>query len=102
MRGKARCQVGCAQIAKDRKLPGVLGRRAFMHVGHHPAGAICVAPEAEKLSDEHLLGLFLHELGHIATQGNDMAADAWVFTALGVPIEYKGKLTLEWVNLKKT
>jgi hypothetical protein len=74
-------------------------RRAFMHVGHNPT-SICVDHAAEKLSDEYLTGLFLHEFGHLATpEGSEQDADQWVFRKLGIVIEYRGNLCLEWARL---
>jgi len=93
----AKLKIGCKTIDEQRKVPGLSGRRSFMHVGDVP-GAVCAHPAAKKLSDAQLIGLFLHELGHLATGSGDAQADAWVFTALGIPIEYRGKLMLEWVD----
>jgi hypothetical protein len=74
-------------------------KRAFMHVAHQP-DMICVAPEAVRLSKNYLLGLFLHEFGHIATDSpDDRIADAWVCEKLGITIQYRGPLCLEWVKL---
>lgn len=70
-----------------------------MHTGDIP-GTVCCHPAAKKLSDSYLIGLFLHELGHMATNSGEKAADAWVFTQLGIPIEYRGELILEWVDPK--
>lgn len=85
----------CSQV-KD----GLTGRarmRAFMHV-EHQTGTICVAPEAARLPDENLAALFLHELGHLATNGGDSEADAWVFEKLGIVIRYEGPLDLERIT----
>jgi hypothetical protein len=84
------------------QLRGKARRRAFMHVGHRPEYPyfICVHRAASHLSDEFLTGLFLHEFGHLATPGgSEQAADQWVFAKLGIVIEYKGALCLEWARL---
>lgn len=75
--------------------------RAFMHAMHVPR-TVCVASAAAGLQPEHLVGLFLHELGH------PMAMTAWgtseqedadkaVRQFLGITLKYKGDLLLEWV-----
>jgi len=90
-------QIGCPQIAAHRRRD----KRAYFHVGHRP-GKVCVSPAAAKLSDNHLVGLILHELGH------PMAMVAWgrseqedsdksVRDFLGVRLHYRGPLLLQWV-----
>lgn len=90
-------RVDCPLVRRTRKT----SPRAFMHADHRP-GTVCVASEAAGLSAEHLVGLYLHELGH------PMARVAWGRTEqedadracrefLGVTIRYKGDLLLEWV-----
>jgi len=93
------CQMFCPEIRAYRKQhPNIRGRRAFMHVEHHP-DAICVwSPAAARLSKSHLVGLFLHEFGHLGSGGDDSAADRWVLVKIGLPIEYRGPLCLEWVS----
>lgn len=79
------------------KLKGKTRSRAFMHVGHHP-GSICLHPAAGKLKVNHVVGLFLHEFGHLGTpDGSEADADQWVLVKLGIAILYKGPLCLEWV-----
>lgn len=91
----------CPEIARDRKTrKGIHGRRSFMHVGH-VANRICVTPEAGRLTSGHLVGMFLHEFGHLATNGDDSTADAWVFAFLGLTISYRGPLMLEWANQRR-
>lgn len=92
-------QYGCSEIADRKTRPGVQGRRAFMHVGH-VEGRICVTPEANRLAPGFLLGMFLHEFGHIGSGGDDTEADRWVFEHFGIPVTYRGPLTLEWVSDK--
>jgi hypothetical protein len=98
----------CLQIFNDRQKKGhpLLGRRAFMHSGHtrnqrggpRVCTICCWGPATEELSGSFLVGLFLHEFGHLITRGNEKKADRWVFEKLGVPLRYKGDLKLEWVS----
>jgi hypothetical protein len=90
-------RVGCPRIRAHRRTDP----RAFMHVGHL-RGTVCAAAEAADLTDEHLVGLFLHEIGHPLayaawkrTEQED--ADLSVSKFLGVKIRYRGPLLLEWV-----
>ncbi len=89
--------VDCGLVrATRRKSP-----RAYMHTEHEPR-RVCVAREAAALSDEHLVGLFLHEIGHpmaarLYGRSEQEDADRAVKEVLGVTIEYKGPLLLEWV-----
>lgn len=76
--------------------------RAYMHTQHLP-GKVCVSSEAWTLSPAHLVGLYLHELGHpMATKAYGRSeqedADRAVKEFLGVTIKYKGPLLLEWVS----
>lgn len=89
--------VGCRQILNRRAHDG----RAFFHVGHVP-GKVCTVLAAAKLSDNHLVGLMLHELGHPMAQkawGNSEQeqADAAVHAFLGVRLRYRGPWILQWV-----
>lgn len=75
--------------------------RAFMHAMHVP-GTVCVASEAAGLAPEHLVGIFLHELGHPMAMrawksSEQEDADKAVRQFLGVKLHYKGDLLLEWV-----
>jgi len=45
-----------------------------------------------------IYGIFLHEFGHIASRGGELAADAWVFQSFGIPIRYRTRQRLEWVS----
>lgn len=83
----------CSSVRKDAPDPA----RAYMHVGHRRR-TICVADEAVRLSPGHLLGLTLHEFGHLATGGGDAVADGWVFREFGLVIAYRGPGALEWVS----
>jgi hypothetical protein len=85
----------CADVkdAASRK-----GRsRAFMHTGH-VAHKICYASPAKFLSLNCIVGILLHEFGHLGSNGGEVDADQWVLVKLGIALEYKGKLCLEWVD----
>ena len=94
---KLRIFVGCGSLSRARKRDP----RIFFHVGHRP-GVVCVHPDAHKLSVEHLVGLYLHEIGHPLAQrkwgvSEQVDADRAVKEFLGVKLHYKGPLLLEWV-----
>jgi hypothetical protein len=96
--GKVRPLVSCSDILLMRRTNrDYLGDRAFMHMGHYPR-TICMVRQAASLSDAHLVGLFLHEFGHLGGGGDEPAANAWVKKALGIEILYKGPMDLQWVN----
>lgn len=78
---------------------GAARARAFMHTGHFPNN-ICTNMEASRLPDEHLFGILFHEFGHIFTGEGEGRADRFVFEKFGIPLKYKGKKRLEWVDLK--
>jgi hypothetical protein len=72
-----------------------------MHVGHRRRGGghvICVRPGAEVLTVSHIVGLLLHEFGHVAKGASDTAADGWVFETFGIVVNYMGDRALEWVS----
>jgi hypothetical protein len=93
-----RLRVNCPlALSYQRKSP-----RAFMHTLHVP-GTVCAVGIACGLSPEHLVGLMLHELGHPMAQAaygrsEQEDADRAVKEFLGVKIQYKGDLLLEWVS----
>lgn len=88
----------CREIQFQRRKKGFTGYRSFMHVGHARGGAICAIRNAAALSDSHLVGLFLHEFGHLAGGDSEPAANDWVKYNLDVDIEYRGPLDLQWVS----
>jgi hypothetical protein len=88
----------------------------FCHTLHHGLNTVCFAGAAEKeLSEAHLLGMMLHELGHIVCESLgtyyhraivagaktpdevQMEADVFVAKDLGFKT-YTYKKTLEWVS----
>jgi hypothetical protein len=66
------------------------------------AKIICTwAPAVDKLPESHLIGLLLHEYGHLAGNASEEGADAWVWKTFGIPIEYRDHgpaKDLEWVD----
>lgn len=91
-------RVDCPLIKRTR----LESPRAYMHTLHRP-GRLCVSSAAAQLSLPHLVGLYLHEIGHpLATkaygQTEQEDADRAVKEILGVKIHYKGPLLLEWVS----
>ena len=88
----------CEKIAQDRQTSGLTGRRSFMHAGHYP-NTVCVW-KGTRLADSFLVGILMHEIGHLATGADDVLADKYVFEMFGLPILYKGPLKLEWVDPK--
>lgn len=89
--------VGCPRIAARRRHDP----RAIMHVGHR-GGKVCASARAAELPLEHVVGLFLHEIGHpmaMAVWGRSEQedADAAVMRLLGVRLRYRGPLLLQWV-----
>jgi len=90
----------CREILKFRQdyYGELKGRRAMMHVAHHPYIVCSWAPAARKLSVNHLIGLYLHEFGHLGSRGDDKQADRWVDKHFGIAIYYTGELELEWVT----
>jgi hypothetical protein len=61
--------------------------RNFMHVGHHPA-TVCSSAAAKGLGKANLLGLFLHEFGHVIGGPSQWEADQAILWTLGIPIRY--------------
>jgi len=90
----------CREILKFRTAHSdeLKGRRAMMHVAHHPNIICAWAHAVLRLSANHLVGLFLHEFGHLGSRGNDQQADRWVKKHFGIEILYGGPLNLEWVS----
>jgi hypothetical protein len=90
--------VPCQEIDVLRRTKrGYVGGRSFMHVGHI-RNTVCCARPAEFLSDGHLVGLLLHEFGHLGGGHSEPSANAWIKSGLGVEILYKGPLDLQWVG----
>lgn len=96
--GSVRPLVSCSEISLLRRSNrNYLGDRAFMHMGHMPK-TVCMVRQAASLSDGHLVGLFLHEFGHLGGGAAEPEADAWVLKNLGIKILYRGPMDLQWVD----
>jgi len=90
--------VGCSQIAWDRKT----SKRAFCHVFHRP-GRVCAAPELITVPINYILGVMIHEIGHVLAlktwgRSSERDADIAVLKFLGINLEYRSDLVLEWVS----
>lgn len=87
----------CKEVMEYRKK----SPRVFMCAAVD-AKVICTwAPAVDKLPESHLIGLLLHEYGHLAGNASEEGADAWVWKTFGIPIEYKDygpAKDLEWVD----
>jgi len=88
---------GCPGVRAGMR--GTGRARSFAHVGH-VRKTICVADAIASLPLPFLVGILLHEFGHAAGNRSDLAADRWVFEKLGILIEYRSSLRLEWVSPK--
>jgi hypothetical protein len=86
----------CGDV-RGGKTPFTRRSRAFMHTGHLPS-RICYAPPTRMLALNYIVGILLHEFGHLGSGGGEVEADTWVAAKLGIALEYKGKLCLEWVD----
>jgi len=101
--GRTRLYLGCPEIAKRRRShrDPMERRRSFAHTGHK-RGVICVDPAVLDLGLGYQIGLMFHEFGHlIESQTTDQAhADYANLADFGLPIRYRGPLTLEWISPK--
>ena len=92
--------IGCSQIEAFRVAnPGTVGQRSLMHVGHLP-GTICALPICGEIGHNFLVGLLLHEFGHLGSGGGEREADEWIKTNFKIPIYYRSGLDVEWVSEK--
>ena len=79
--------------------PGGQRERSYAHVGHWPGTVCAELIKFAELSLEHQVGILLHEFGHLGDEfGGEQGADRWVFVELGVALEYRGALDLQWVS----
>jgi hypothetical protein len=89
--------VGCWEIERYRRK----SKRSFCHVFHR-AGIVCTVPVIVTLKINFIVGIFLHEVGHVIAmkewnRSEEPDADLAVLQFLGVNLGYKSDLTLEWV-----
>lgn len=91
-------RVNCPEIVRFRTYnPGIQGQRSFMHT-FHDRNTICSLSLAGTLPEGYLVGLLLHEFGHIGSGGGEREADQWILDNFGIRIQYVGALDLEWVD----
>ena len=72
-------------------------KRQFMHVGHVP-GMVCCAAASARLPARNLMGMFLHEFGHVVGGPEQWDADLAIFNRFGIPIGYDEK-KLQYVEV---
>lgn len=90
--------VGCKDIEQYRRG----SKRSFCHVFHRD-GIVCTVPALMTLPINYIVGILLHEIGHTIAMREwncslEQEADIAVMKFLGVNLDYKGDLTLEWVS----
>lgn len=73
--------------------------RYYAHYGCQ-ADTICVVPDLAYLPPSCAFAVMLHEFGHAAAGKDEVDADHWVLEILGIPIEYRGRDKLEWVDMR--
>jgi hypothetical protein len=78
--------VGCPDCDREH---GKLWRN-FMHVHHFPF-TVCSASAVGSLGRASLLGLFLHELGHVIGGTRQSEADQAIWREYGLVISYDGR-----------
>jgi len=71
--------------------------RVYAHTYHAPF-VVCVCRKFVSAPDEVILGVLLHEIGHLFGGKRERDADRFIYNTLGVKIRYKGKERLEWVS----
>jgi hypothetical protein len=81
--GRFELGLGCPVAEKEHRQAD----RQYMHVGCQP-GVVCCARAAGSLSRSNLLGLFLHEFGHVLGGPQQWQADVAAYEIFGVPIRY--------------
>jgi hypothetical protein len=86
-------EVGCPLVEQANRKAS----RSLMHVLHKP-GIICVARAALKQDRRHLLGLWLHEFGHVVGGPAQYDADSANWENFRIPIQYDENM-IEFVEL---
>ena len=81
--------IGCKELKNDKRYDKE-GYRLYMHVGHF-TNKICVVTQAAKLPKRNLIGLFLHEFGHLIGGATQYDADTAILNNFGIPILYDHK-----------
>ena len=95
----ARLKTDCQVIVNERRVGGIQGDRSFMHTGHFP-NVVCAFPGCDKLGEQYLFGLLLHEFGHLGAglEHGERAADQWILDRVGIRILYLTSLDIEAVD----
>ena len=70
--------------------------RVYAHVFHGPDMTICLCKAYSKLTLGHKIGIMVHEIGHLMSDGGEAEADLWVHEHLGINIDFKA--TVQWVE----
>lgn len=91
-------RINCPEIVRFRTYnPGKVGQRSFMHTFHSPS-TVCSLSLVGTMAEGYLIGLMLHEFGHLGSGGGEREADRWILKNFGIRITYVGELDLEWVD----
>ena len=81
----------CTLVERDHKNDS----RVYAHVFHKP-DTICLCRAFDGLEGGHRVGIMLHEIGHLMSDGGEAEADLWVQDKLDIDIDFRN--TLQWVN----
>ena len=71
--------------------------RTYAHTYHAPF-VVCVCRKFVSVPEEVMLGVLLHEIGHLFGGKRDRDADKFIYKTLGIRIGYEGKERLQWVS----
>ena len=87
---KIRVTQACPLVERDHSADS----RVYAHVFHRE-WVICFCKAYSELSLPHQVGVMLHEIGHVMSNGGEAEADLWVDEQMGIDINFKD--TLQWV-----
>jgi hypothetical protein len=91
-------QLDCKKIYEfQRANKGYIGERSLMHVGCGRM-MVCTIRWAAGLADGTLVGLYLHEFGHLLGGIEEPAANNFIKRNFGIEIKYRGPLDLQFVD----
>lgn len=82
----------CKLVQKDHEED----KRVYAHVFHRRGRVICLCRAFDRLALPHKLGILLHEIGHLMSNGGEAEADLWVNDNLDIDIDFRN--TLQWVD----
>jgi len=87
----------CKDIERERKTK-IDGERRLAHTGHE-GGIICISKELSEMPYRNIIGVLLHEFGHILTDlGDEKVTDEYIHKTYGIEIKYDSELELQYVN----